>query len=71
VASLTPSQAKETATANTVKKIVILGLRRLRQVDLVELDLDRPPMTIISPSTYNDKDGSLQGEADAICQENN
>jgi len=68
---LTPSQAKETATATTVKKIVILGLWRLRQVDLIELDLDRPPLAIISPSTYNDKDGSLQGEADAICQENN
>jgi len=68
---LTPSQAKETATATTVKKIVILGLRSLRQIDLIELDLDRPPMTIISPSTYNEKNSSLQGETDAICQENN
>jgi len=53
-----------------VKKIVILGLLGLRQVDLIELDLDRPPIAIISPSTYNEKNGSLQGEADAICQEN-
>jgi len=54
-----------------VKKIVILGLLGLRQVDLIELDLDRPPITIISPSTYNEKNDSLQGKADAICQENN
>ena len=68
--SSTPSHAKEIATATSVNMMVMLGLGPRQTVACIIGCTESPPLTIVRPGSNEEKQDCLDGETDAVREEN-